>query len=488
MKKIILSLATLSFLIFPALNAQDNLQALFYHAGFYSPDEGPYVETYLKVFGESAEFLENQDGNFQASLEVTILFKQADEIVDWRKYNLLSEELADTSDRKANFIDQQRISLPSGVYQLELSLKDNNKDVPPLEHAQMLSLEYDDQEFRFSNFQFIEEYSVTEEDNILTKSGFDLVPFVGDFFDETEEKLIFYTELYNLDKKIGDQEDFLFRYYLESFETTTSFSDYNKFQRQKAGPVNVLLASIPIKDLQSGNYNLVVEARDRNNEELLVNKTFFMKSNPGVELRYDEIDAVDITATFAEKITDPDSLSFYVASLYPMANQMEKQFIKNVVNSKDQENMQKFMYNFWKNRNRDYPEASWNLYKKTVLQVENSFKTKIKHGFETDQGRVWLRYGAPNNTEFSNHEPNAYPYVIWHYYHLDNNQNNKRFIFYNPHLVGTEYILLHSDARGEVYNPYWQVDLHGRNSSLRNYDDPSFDTGWGSRSSEKIIR
>lgn len=486
MKRSIFTLAILLSITFSGIQAQ-GLQALFYHASFYSPVEGPYTETYLKVFGGSSEFVETSPGNFQASLEVTILFKQEDEIIDFRKYNLLSEEIQDTSDITINFIDQQRIPLPYGRYQLELLLKDNNSDSEPLEHAEMISLEFDESEFRFSEFQFVESYSKTEEPNVLSKSGWDLVPFVGDFFDERVGNLNFYTELYNIDKKLGQGVDFLFRYYLESFETTISLADYNRFQRQKAGPVNVIMASIPIEDLPSGNYNLVVEARDRNNEELLVNKITFQRSNPGTQINLEDIESVDITSTFAEKVTDLDSIRFYVASLHPNSNQMEKQFIKNVVNSKDIGKMQKFLYNFWLTKNPDYPEAEWTRYKQEVLRVEDRYKTRIRHGFETDMGRIWLKYGVPNNTEFSDHEPNSYPYVIWHYYKVGN-QTNKRFIFYNPALVGADYILLHSDARGEIYNPYWQVDLSGRNTQIRNYDDASFDAGWGSRSSSKFIK
>ncbi|MCK5822079.1 MAG: GWxTD domain-containing protein, partial [Bacteroidales bacterium] len=360
-------------------------------------------------------------------------------------------------------------------------------DSDPIEHAEMISLEYDDAQLRYSDFQFVESFTKTEEVNMLSKSGFDLIPFVGDFFEDEVKNLTFYTELYNLDKNLEKGEDFLFRYYLESFETTVSLSDYNRFQRQKAGPVNVVFATIPIADLPSGNYNLVVEARNKNNDELLVNKIFFQRHNPGSEIKLEDLKSIDITATFAEKITELDSIRFYVASLYPVANQMEKQYLTNVVNSKDVLKMQKFLYNFWQNKNSNYPEAEWNRYKAEVWRVEQSFKTRIKHGFETDQGRIWLKYGAPNDSEFSDHEPNSYPYIMWHYYSLGN-QTNKRFIFYNPHLVGTEYILIHSDARGEVFNPYWEVDLHGRNTSVRNYDDASFDTGWGSRSSSRIIR
>ncbi|MCD6346144.1 MAG: hypothetical protein J7L96_01860, partial [Bacteroidales bacterium] len=77
MKRFIITLATLSFLFTTNIQAQ-SLQALFYHAGFFSPVEGPYLETYLKVFGPSATFNKLDNGNYQASLRVTILFKQND--------------------------------------------------------------------------------------------------------------------------------------------------------------------------------------------------------------------------------------------------------------------------------------------------------------------------------------------------------------------------------------------------------------------------
>jgi GWxTD domain-containing protein len=486
MKRLTLILLALSFLLTPAIKAQ-NLQALFYHASFFSPTEGPYVESYLKVFGPSATYKLNDNGLFQASLEVLIVFKQADEIKDFRKYNLISEEVKDTTNAMPNFIDQQRIPLPHGIYQMELTLKDNNSKDDPLEKADMISLEYNLQDLRFSDFQFVEKFSKTEEENVLSKSGFDLVPFVGDWFSEEMTNISFYIELYGLDQEIGAGEDFLFKYYIESFETSVSFDDYSFFQKQKAAPVNVLLNSLSIKDLASGNYNLVVEARNKNNELIDLNKIFFQRSNPGIQIEFTDIESVDISSTFAEKITDVDSLRFYLLSLMPISDPMEIQFANNVTESTDVIKMQKFLYNFWENRNKDYPEAEWNRYRYEVMRIEDAFATRIKPGFETDQGRVWLKYGAPDDVVDNKHEPNAYPYIIWHFYSLGD-QTNKRFVFYNPHLVGTEYILLHSDARGEIFNQYWEVDLHGRNTQLKNYTDFDFDKGWGSRSSEGFIK
>ncbi|TSA32113.1 MAG: GWxTD domain-containing protein [Porphyromonadaceae bacterium] len=482
MKKAIFLWACLTFLMITQVNAKE-LQALFYHASFFSPVEGPYVETYLKVFGPSAEYVKTARGAYQASLEVTILFKKNDKIIDFRKYNLLSAELEDTAKGQPHFIDQQRIPLPFGVYQLELILKDNHSKETPIENAYVLAMEFNKTDLKYSDFQFIESFQTTKQDNILSKSGFDLIPYVGDFFPSSVKTLTFYTELYNLDKKIGANQDFIYRYYLESFETNFSLGDFSNYQRQKASTVNPILATLQISDLPSGNYNLAVEARDRNNELISLNKIFFQRSNPGMQLNLSDIQSVDITSTFAEKITSLDSLKFYLQSLTPVSTMMEIQFAKNMMQTTEIKQMQKFLYNFWKTRNDKNPEAEWNRYKEQVLMIEDAYKTKIKHGFETDMGRTWLKYGAPDQVEENKHEPNAYPYIIWQFYHLGV-QNNKRFLFYNPHLAGTEYILLHSDARGEIYNPYWMYELSGRTTNLRNYDEVNFEGGYGSRAWE----
>lgn len=486
MKRFLLLLPVLVFLIVPRTQAKD-LQALFSYATFYNPAEGPYVETYLKIFGPTAEYIQLDNGNFQASMEVTLLFKKGDKIETFRKYNLLSSELSDTTDLIPHFIDQQRIPLSSGTYQLELHLKDNHSEVDPLEHSELLAIDFDQTKVRFSDFQFIDTYSTTNKDNILTKSGFDLVPYVGDFFPAEKSEITFYIELYNLASQLGNQTDFLYRFYIESFETNFSLGEYSKFQRQKASVVNPILATLPMASLPSGNYNLVVEARDRNNDLILMNKIFFMRSNPGIQMDLSDIASVDVTATFAERITDLDSIRFYVGSLTPIANMLESQFARNVIQTEDLEKMQKFLFNFWKTRNEADPESEWNAYLKQVMQVEEAYKTRIKPGYETDMGRVWLKYGAPDDVQESVHEPNSYPYIIWHFYALAD-QNDKRFIFYNPHLVGTEYFLLHSDAKGEVYNPYWQYELSSRNTYLRDYDNTDVDNGWGSRARELIRR
>jgi GWxTD domain-containing protein len=457
------------------------LQALFCNAVFFSQAEGPFVETYLKVFGPSAEYAKTASGTYQASLKVTLLFKIGDKIIDFRKYNLLSAELEDTLNGQPNFIDQQRISLPYGIYQLDVSLADNNTKESPIEKTCTVALEFDKAKLKFSDFQFVDSFTATEQDNILSKSGFDLVPYVGDFYPPSVDMLNFYTELYNVDKIIGEGQNFLFRYYIESSKDTVVLDDFNKFQRKKSATVNPLLVTISISDLPNGDYNLVVEAVDRNNEVLAKNKTGFQRINPGLQLDESDIKAIDITSTFAEKITSLDSLKFYLQSLNPIATMRQNQFVDKVLRTNDIKQMQKFLFGFWKTRNDQYPEAEWNTYKAQVLAIEESYRTKIKHGYETDMGYTWLKYGTPDQVEDSKHEPNAVPYIIWQYFHIEN-QSNVRFVFNNPHLVGTEYFLIYSDARDNRYNTGWSRDLYDRTSSFGSGG------GWGSRFSSNFRR
>jgi GWxTD domain-containing protein len=462
-----------TFLLFSALLScfstfhiqAKELQALFSHASFYSHTEGPYVETYLMVYGPSVNYVKTPEGAWQASLKVTLVFKQDDRIVDFRKYNLLSAGLEDTLRILPNFIDQQRISLPGGDYQLEVTLADNNGGEDPVGYTYPVDLEYDHSNHKFSDIQLVESFQPTEGDNILTKSGFDLVPYVSDFYPPQVGGLNFYTELYNLDKKIGEGQDFLFLYYFESVPNAVVMDNFVRRMRQKSAPVNPLLVSIPIADLPNGQYNLVVEAVDRNNEILASQRIPFGRSNPGLQLNVVDIKAVDITSTFAEKITSPDSLRFYLLSLVPIATMTQRQFINQLTEMDDFLQMRKFLFSFWETRNDQYPEAEWNFYKAQVLAIEDYYKTKIKHGFETDMGYTWLRYGTPDQVEDSKHEPNAVPYIIWHYFHIEN-QSNVRFVFTNPHLVGTEYSLIYSDARDDRYNTDSEQFLYNRSSSF----------------------
>ena len=104
--------------------------------------------------------------------------------------------------------------------------------------------------------------------------------------------------------------------------------------------------------------------------------------------------------------------------------------------------------------------------------VNKNYNTSIKKGYETDQGRVYLQYGAPNSIITEKHDPSAYPYEIWSYYKV-NNQTNRKFVFYCTEISGSDYVLLHSDVTGEIATNNWEMVLHKRDTPIYDFDQKS---------------
>jgi GWxTD domain-containing protein len=398
-------------------------------------------------------------------VEVVLIFKQGEKIIDYKKYNLLSYEYDDSLALKTNMIDQQRISLPNGDYDFEISLKDINTNEQPFVNVQKLKIDYKEEFIGISDIELIESFKKTETKGILSKSGFDLLPYTSDFFAEDFEKIAFYAEVYNASKLIGVDEDFLINTYIESYETKNVVGNYKSFKREKAKPVNVIFSSFNIEKLPSGNYSLVIEARNKTNDLLIAKKIFFQRSNPGVSTLLISDDYVN---SFVMDIS-VNKMQDYIKCLEPISSSAELSFAKNQLGANDPELMKQFFYNFWLTRNPLTPEEDWKKYKELVDIAQKQYSTSIKRGYETDRGRIFLKHGKPNTISELKNEPSSYPYEIWHYYSVEG-RSNVKFIFYDTDIISNDYTLLHSTMPGEIYNSQWKVDLHKRTNATRQID------------------
>ncbi len=480
-------LIALSIVIYGNLVAQ-NITAYFYHSNFNTSENKPYIETYLSVIGNSVKFSKNLNGKYQGIIEVSIAIKQGEDIKAARKYNLLSPEiLSDTLD-KPNFIDQQRFSLPAGEYTIEMEIKDKNKENKPFLTNEKANISFADTGVSLSDIQLIESYTKVEKQSVLTKSGYDLVPYVSDFYPENMEKINFYCEAYGTQKALGENEKFIFNYYIEKFETETKLNNYGLFSKQTTGKVNPFLGSFNMKDLPSGNYNLVVEVIDKNNSSRTKKKIFFQRKNIFGKLSMEDIAAMSIEKTFVSYINNKDTLKEYIRCTWPISSDSERKFSDNILGNNDIKFLQQFFYTFWINRNAFEPEYTWNEYYKRVLSVNKAYGTPRFKGYETDRGRVYLQYGSPDDITKNAQDPSSYPYEIWQYYRLANGQTNKKFIFYDRDLASNNYRLLHSDVRGETYNPRWQIILTSRSSKTPNFDTEKASDRFGQNDVEGLFR
>ena len=517
------SLILVLVLVLPFCIEARNLWAFLTYSTFNSP-QGAYVETYLSVAGNSVKYISTPTGKFQATVNVLMTFKLAGEIKSFKKYELKSPEIADTLNQNYEFLDEQRFQLPNGTYDFDLQISDKNKVVKPTPYTQFVVIDFPPDQPSVSGIQFVKSYSKSETEKTITKSGFDIVPYVYNFYPATESKVIFYAEIYNTNKLITEGDKYVMSYYIESFETRIKFFEYTRMKKNTVRPVDVVLAELNIENLATGNYNLVVEARNKKNEIVASRKAFFQRSNPGAKLSFANMTLENISNTFAEKITNFDTLKEYISCTFPISSGIERAYIKEIYKAdrkddggnqqnascngchisyktstgsmdkaltaggdkptKSLRELQQYFYGFWLKRDPNNPEKAWLAYKEQVNIANANFRTKVKKGYQTDRGRVYLEYGPPNARSERPNEPTSYPYEIWQYYTLGNNQRNRKFVFYAPEIVTNDYFLLHSDAIGEFYNSRWQVDLQSRTYAPVDLSETQTINSWGEMSKD----
>ena len=454
-----------------------NLWAYLTYATFNSP-EGPYIETYLAVDAKSVVFKRLDAGGFQGTVNILMTFKQNNDIKAFKKYELKSPAVADTSNLDFHFIDQQRFLLPNGTYEFEVQLSDQNKKAEITPYAQTITINYTKDKPAISGIELVKSYSRSENMTEINKSGYDLVPYVYSYYPQNNSKFIFYCELYNMGNQVGQGEKYLLNYYVETLENGQRVKGLEKAKKETAKEVTAVLAELNIINLPTGNYNLVVETRDQQNQVIASRKLFFQRSNPYARLTIDDLAVGNPVNSFVEKYTNIDTLREYVSSTYSISSALEKNFLKGNLKTASLSVLQQYFLGFWQRRNANDPEKDWMAYKYLIEVVEHNFGTPVKRGYQTDRGRVFLQYGAPNVRAERYNEPSNYPYEIWQYYTLTN-QSNRKFVFYSPDMVTSDFFLLHSDAIGEIHNARWQVDLRSRMYQTIDITDTQVINSWG---------
>jgi GWxTD domain-containing protein len=461
------------------------LNAYFSYATFDRPSSSPYIETYVHVSGQSVTLAENTFGKFQGKIEIQWVYKRSDSIIHYDKYNLLSPESETNSLKGKDFIDQQRVSLENGEYEIELRIKDLNSAEDAFTLRQKIKIDFPEDKISISEIQLIESYQSSDRNGTFDKNGYELIPYVNSYFPKEIKTLKFYAEIYRTLSLYG--EDHVLRYSISNSGNNRILNEFASIRKQEPREVNVLLAEIPIEKLYSGNYNLTIEVFDKSNRLLAARQLFFQRSNlsePGMLV--EDYTNAEIMNTFVSEMNDPAILADHVSSLYPVSSRTEARTAENLIAMNDVEKMKKYLYAFWQRKNPENPELAWLNYKAEVEKVQQSFGTRNKKGYETDRGRVYLQYGPPNSITGDDMDPTARPYSIWHYYQLGH-QTNRKFVFYSLGNSSNDYQLLHSDAQGELQDPAWELKLHSRTQQFGVDMDAenSFDT-YGSKTKENF--
>ena len=460
MKKLLLAIVCLTYLSSISL-AQVNL--LIDYKTFFLEGDKPYIEFYLSIDGNSIKYQDIGDGFFQGKLETTyIISDENDSIVAFEKFMSLSPKYTVESEFYDIF-EIKRFPLENGTYNFEFVVKDLSGKSSGDNKVKLNHIHYNNAEMQFSDVVLCFDIKNEASQGLVKKNGIGLDPNLGYLFKTQDEKLGFYLELYNSKKKLGEQEAFLIEYYVSIADKKTVFNNIRGFARLNSSSAIPVAKLLNIKDLPSGNYDLVIACRNRNNELLIETTKRFQKSNTNLE----NLEIVDAASSFVSKIDNLEQLKEYVRSTQPIALRKELEFAQNQMKYSNLDLMQKYFLNFWRDRNQLNPEEEWLKYKKEVMVAQEKFGYGGVKGYQTERGRIYLQYGKPNAVQNVPYEPNTYPYSVWQYYKL-NGQTNRKFLFYSPSMEMLGYKLLDSNVPGEIQNPNWQAELENKTQNRGN--------------------
>lgn len=437
------------------------LDANFKHAVFYEPEYGAYVETHMLFYGSSFIYAEKADSSYQSNVELTYIFSQGGKIVDFSKNIVSGPLIADTLNGVLDFVDQQRFVLAPGSYSLTIKLKDANNAADSATLSQNISVVIPPSSAFFSDIFLANSATETAKPTIFSRAGYDLVPKVSNFYSPEDEVLSCYVELYQTDLKPGENEAFLLSIDIIDLETKAPLNEFHFIQKQ-TGQVQIpILKRFNIEDLPSGNYELKFEARDRSNMPIASKSIQIMRLNKSIPP--DSLDSNALNKTFVSKFTSIDSLRVMTYCLRSRSEPYEENFIDDGLDTADMEQLQRFFYGFWFDRDPIAPESAWKIYHEDVAAVLKEYSTSRNPGCATDMGRVYLEYGKPDAIVARPNTAAFLPYEVWHYY-ATRRKANAKFVFYDTTRgTGTGYSLLHSNVPGEQADIQWfyRLQLNG---------------------------
>ena len=426
-----------------------------------------YVEIGIFIVGTTVTYLPVDSMYQQAAVEVVVLFKQQDAIVHFDKFQLNSPLVL----RPKDFIDLKRYSLVKGQYELEVTMQDVNLTENSKTYRANFLIDFEGEGVLQSDVQLLSSVEPSEEEGPFVKNGFHMEPLAYNFYGKNAEKLILYNEIYQTDQAIGD--DFMVSYLIDKIDGNGNTEPVLVgHKRRTAAPVSVLLLNLDISQLESGNYRLAVEVRNRHKDLLSRKEVSFQRSNPYLRIEEETLSAAVLEEEFVGKLSEED-LIYSLKALAAVVPADETEWLNQLIKEGSLEAKRLYLFSHWSKKNPNRPDIPYQEFMEIANALDQMYHSGFGYGFQTDRGYVYLKYGRPDDMLKEDHDPAAPPYEIWVYNSFPaTNQTNVRFIFYNPSLAPNDFQLLHSTARGELSNPQWEVLLYRNSPNQIQGDDP----------------
>jgi len=438
-------------------------------AGFNS-DKGNFFDVDVFVAGRTLK--QNQVDSINSVGAVKILVTFSSET----KFNAIDSFLAKSKPSldPSDIHTAKRIFLPEGFYNIVVTVVDANKTESKAVYKTSAYLDFSERKLRQSDFLLCGNINASNAENSALRFNESVyVPIVYGVVPYSSNKLIVFNEIYNTAKFIKSKINIT--YAIQSSTATQKNISVQEFIETPATKIskNVLfdLTKVP-----SGSYRLSCKVTDSVGTVFSERETYFTRENfEEAETTIPTLTEKDIEKEFVGPMTDKELTYNLKALQHMIGNDDAAQFQKTItVGTLSEKKIA--LYTYWLKKNAALPEQAFDEFTYNIKIVEKNFGTASKAGFETDRGKIILKYGKPNDVWTVDNEFNALPYEIWIYEKvmiLD--QKNVRFLFFNSENKKNTYTLLHSTSKYEVSDMAWRKKLYPINAlEVKNHKVETF--------------
>lgn len=419
----------------PSLKTPEALQIVVETTGFRGPKGFTRVDICTVVDAQSLQFVPQEDA-FVAQLQYAVILSdstgQKVKVKTWTQ-NISVPDMNAPRQEGAVVREIVGLDLPPKTYRLELLAEDIYSGKTGTFEAWLQVRNFDRKDLSISDLLFATKITPQGEAGKFIKNGWNIVPNVSHRY-RVGEPVRVYFEIYNLKRQKDQPAEPLILGY--SF-TDSSGMQIKKFPSRRirvSGESFVKTETIETDGLNAGVYFFQVEAFDRGTRE-------HVRQRRAIFLFSDELseEAQDQLRYFKDirYIAPSKDLNSY-AGLTTEAERMD------------------FLKAFWKKMD---PTPGTPLNERlrehmTRIQfADEHFGSEAhKRGSDTDKGRVYIKYGPPDDRDFEQSSENfAGAIEKWTY------DRSKRylFVFQDRRRYGV-YELIHSTMPGELYNPNWK--------------------------------
>lgn len=458
-------------LLFAMLGAISNGVAQEHFQGDALVQRLPDAKAYIEV---QTSWTSNPS-TYSDSLTITVLAFKKDVIVAFAKDKVLARPAVEDS-TVLEHVHVRRLEVPDGPIRIEWAV--NAGETPLWLHNANVRVPVGGVP-EFTDAILVGTHAKASQwsEPDMVHSGLEMIPVVGRTIPTNALAASFYVELHGIEEIVGTDSLFLLAY-----GWANSSGDWEPsataYARKKATKIVPIFESLPCSPSLPVVNRPVLKLEARTKEgQVLVSRDIELGRRNSVQGEGMENGNLDGYALSAESplptllaFETPASLSRHLIDHLAVATTNEQNTIQHVlIPGGDADQMRQYLTGFWLERSQNEREA---------LALHQDYMARIEHvdeqygdckkgqGSLTEMGNIYLRFGMPNTIVKRHHETDYYPYEIWHY-HKAGRFNNKRFLFYAPHVVGECFELLHSDMLGERQNEDWLLQLRSRENTIR---------------------